>query len=384
MTSQTSQARYRPAVSLRSRPAGRPDRNPGASSSRRRTARVLVDLKHPAHFHFLHNAVLSLIDAGHEVKITSREAPTLRALLEATGLPFETISCKSEGMFGLARELVIRDLSLLRVARRFRPHVLVAKHGVCVSHVGRLLRIPSISFEDTEHARLQIMLSWPFLTRIFTEQHFLLSAGRKHRRYNSLNSLAYLHPNRFSPDPSVRRELGLSADQPYIVLRFVGWDAAHDINHRRDRNQERRELVRELAPLARLFIVPEKSLPDDLMQYVPNIPADRFHHMLASASAHIGEGGAVAEEAALLGVPTVYYNPLEMGFIKELERFKLCHWETDLTEATALVKQWMERPQETGMLYQQRRAMLLDEKCDPTPLIIRKILAAAKVSRKAA
>ena len=346
--------------------------------------RILFDLKHPAHYHFFRHVMAALRRDGHSLTITCRKSPTLISLLDAGGLPYQIVSTKGKGILGLARELLLRDWALYRIARKVRPDVLVAKHGLCISHVGTILRIPSLSYEDTEHAKLQIRLSWPFLTRILTDHSYLIDAGKKHRRLNLLNALAYLHPHHFAPNPTILHEVGLSRDEPYVVVRFVAWDAAHDIPARRSRDAQRRRLVAELAKHARVLVVPEKTLPADLEQHVPKFPPHRFHDLLAFAAAHVGEGGSVAAEAAVLGVPTVYTNPLGGGCLDELIGRGLCRWETDPEKALSVAKEWLKRPTQIRALFEQKRKRLLLEKGDPVRLLAEQVVLLGREGRTSA
>jgi len=340
--------------------------------------RFLIDLKHPAHFHFFRNVIPALKTMGHDVAITTRRSGTTEALLKHFGHEYHVISRPGRGYFGLMRELIARDFSLFRFARQFRPHAMAAKHGVCISHVGRLLGIPTAGFEDTDHAKLQTWLSWPHLTHVYTEQSYTRHVGSNEKRYNSLNALAYLHPNHFTPNPTVLDRLGIGHGEPYILVRFVGWDAAHDLGHRWNRDDERRHLVAELAKLARVLIVPERTLPDDLTQYVPSIEVHEFHDLMALAAVHVGEGGAAAGEAAVLGVPTIYANPLELGYIHELSRYGLLHWETDAKKILPIVQQWMQDPVATRYMHKHKRAAMLAKKIDPVPYILDELLNLAQ------
>ncbi len=249
--------------------------------------------------------------------------------------------------------------------------MLVAKNGVAIGHVGRLLGIPSVSFEDAEHATLQILLSRPFVKHIYTERCFLGAAGRKHRRYDSLNALAYLHPHRFQPEGSILDALGIAHDEPFAVVRFVSWDAAHDLGQRRNRDGERRELVQGLAERMRVVIVPESTLSADLMRWVPPLPAHRFHDLLALATLHVGEGGSTAAEAGVLGVPNLYLNPLKVGYVCELQEFGLCRWETDYAKALAIAREWFDDLEEVRRMHRSARERLLAAKGDPVPMLVR-------------
>ena len=72
-----------------------------------------------------------------------------------------------------------------------------------------------------------------------------IDLGRKQLRYNGQLELAYLHPNYFSPDPSVLDEIGLNEDDTIIFLRFVSWTASHDVGEHGVKRKI--DLVNELA-----------------------------------------------------------------------------------------------------------------------------------------
>ena len=81
----------------------------------------------------------------------------------------------------------------------FRPDLLVGGVGnVYVAHVGKLLRKPSIVFDDIEHAEIDHRLMDPFVSVICTPSCYRGDIGTKQVRYNGYHEPAYLHPNRFT------------------------------------------------------------------------------------------------------------------------------------------------------------------------------------------
>ena len=92
-----------------------------------------------------------------------------------------------------------------------------------------LARVPSLVFDDTEHAKIEHALLDPFASTICTPSCYRGNLGSKQVRYDGNHALAYLHPNYFTPDPAVLAEMGLKPDDPYIIVRFVSWDASHDV-----------------------------------------------------------------------------------------------------------------------------------------------------------
>jgi hypothetical protein len=117
--------------------------------------KILIDIGHPAHVHFFRNAISLWRQAGDEVLITSRDKDVTLRLLEEYGLAHRCLSRSRSTRWSLGIELLVREYQLFWLARRFRPDVMSAIAGTFMVHVGRLLRIPTVVFYDTEHAHLQ-------------------------------------------------------------------------------------------------------------------------------------------------------------------------------------------------------------------------------------
>ena len=79
--------------------------------------RILVDIVHPADVLFFRHPLAQLLAQGAEVRVASREKDVACALLDEFGLPHAVASKAGMGTFGLARELVVRDAAILRMAR---------------------------------------------------------------------------------------------------------------------------------------------------------------------------------------------------------------------------------------------------------------------------
>ena len=61
------------------------------------------------------------------------------------------------------------------------------------------------------------------------------------------HELAYLHPNRFTPDPGILDLLGVKESQRYVIIRFVGWGASHDKGHAGITPEMKRRAVSQFA-----------------------------------------------------------------------------------------------------------------------------------------
>lgn len=340
--------------------------------------RALLEVTHPAHVHFFRHVIAELRTAGHEVAVTARDKDMALALLQELGIEHTVLSRTGVGLTGLLGEMLLRDARLVRFGRRFRPDVLSGVSGLYAAHAGLVLRKPVVVWDDTEHARLSHALTNPCATAIYTPDCFRADVGAKQRRYAGCHELAYLHPDRFTPDREVVRSVGIDPDERYVVVRFVGWGAAHDAGHRGIGSRERREFVEAIRASATPWITSEAPLSADLEPYRLRIPFSKVHDVLAFAAMYVGEGATMAAEAALLGTPAVYVNPLGAGLIDMVSEFGLCRQVTP-SEAPAQVRRWLEEPDPT--VWADRRARLLADKVDVTGFVVETLLRHAAEGR---
>lgn len=328
--------------------------------------RVLVDVTHPAHVHFFRHAVDRLTRDGHDVVITARNKDITLTLLDEMDLDHHVLGAAGRGLTGLAGELIRRDWSLWRFARRYRPDVLTGVGGVWAAHVGALLRRPAVVWDDTEHARLSHALTFPFASAICTPECYTRDLGTKQIRYAGCHELAYLHPDRFTPDPALVAELGIDPDRPYAVIRLVGWGAHHDVGHHGFDRAGLVRFVEELSGHVQPYVTVEGELPAELERYRLAIPYRHIHHVLGLASLYVGEGATMASEAAVLGTPSVYVNTLDAGTI---EMFVNAGLMTRSIDADTIARTCLEiatRPRESRAAAVNYRDTWLAEQTDVT------------------
>ncbi|SHI15913.1 DUF354 domain-containing protein [Desulfofustis glycolicus] len=282
--------------------------------------KILVDITHPAHFHFFRNAITEWKKHGHEVFITTRKKDITIDLITAFGWKHKELGqLYKGGLLGLGRELIQRDLALIHYAQKVRPDVMCAVGGIFVAHAGLFLRIPSLVFYDTEHANLQNRLTYPFATKVLTPDCYKgWVPKRKHFMYPGYHELAYTHPNRFRPDPEALLPFGLLPGDNFIIMRLVLWQATHDLNDKGISDVV--DMVEKLSRYGRVLISSERGLPDFLARYQVTIRPELMHHLLAYARLFIGESATMASEAACLGTPAVFISTSIRSYTSEQER----------------------------------------------------------------
>ena len=282
--------------------------------------RILVDVTHPAHVHFFRHLIHQLEAAGHRVLVTGRDKDVLVDLAHRYGLEIEVFGKARPGALALGAELLYRQSRLGRLVAKFRPSAMMAVAGTFVSAVGRVTGTPTYVFYDTEHARLSNLLAYPFATCVYVPEAYASRIRWRHERYAGYHELAYLHPRRFTPDPSVRALAGLGPEEPFSLVRFVGWQAAHDLGHKGLGDSAKRRAIEALSEHSTVLISSEGELPAELESMRLDLPVERLHDLMASAVLVFGESGTMPSEAAVLGTPGVYINPLRLGYLEEQER----------------------------------------------------------------
>jgi predicted glycosyltransferase len=99
--------------------------------------RILVDIGHPAHVHLFKNLIWEMEKRGHQVLVTAREKDVATQLLKAYNIPFIPVGKKGTGSLNLAKEWIIRDIEITRIAKRFDPDILLGAMNPAPVHMQR-------------------------------------------------------------------------------------------------------------------------------------------------------------------------------------------------------------------------------------------------------
>ncbi len=341
---------------------------------------VIVTIQHPAHVHFYRNAIADLEARGHEVTVFAREKDLVTDLLGAYGIEHTVLAGEARSRVGLLGVQLAYEVRLLRAVRRLDPDVLTAVGGVAVAHVAALTDARSVVFIDNEDVTSNY-LTVPVADVVCTPRRFAGDLGSGHRRYDGYHELAYLHPNRFEPDPGVLRAYGVDPDNTYSVVRFVGWGAHHDVGQSGLSTTAKRDLLDILERHGDVYVTAEGELPPEFEDYRLPVAPDEVHHLLWGANCYVGDSQTMATEAALLGTPAVRSNSFagagDMSNFVELEaRYGLVISTEDETEALETVSRILGHD-DSGDVWERRREALLADKIDVTSFLVDTLLAAA-------
>jgi uncharacterized protein len=334
--------------------------------------RVVVDINHPAHVHYFKNFVREMGRRGHEVLITASNKELTYTLLDGCGMEYIKLGTYGKSLLRKMLDIPMLDIAQYRAVRSFNPDIFLGFGSLRAAHVSWLLRKPFISFEDTEHCTAQLVLYLPFAHAVCTPTSFQRNLGKRQVRFNGYMELAALHPNYFTPDPSILDLIGLREGDPYIVLRFVSWDASHDVGQAGIGDKLR--MVKELESYGKVIITSESPLGKDLDPYAMKIPPERLHDLLYYATLYIGEGATTASECAVLGTHAIYVNTLRCGVQEDEEKryglvYNFSGKGTMEKEALAKAVELLKDPSLRAE-GKRKRERLLSEKIDVTAFMV--------------
>jgi predicted glycosyltransferase len=332
--------------------------------------KIHVDLIHPANLHYFKHFIKEMIDRGNTVVISARNKDVMFQLIQSEGFEYVDFGSGSigKGALGKLLYLISATFKMLIFYFKNRPDISLSFGSLPTAVCSSIFRNPHISFDDTEHAQLNRKLITPFVTLFCTPRSFQFNLGKKHLRINSNMEMFYLNQFRFKPDKQIVNSVGINTEDKYVFVRFVSWGAFHDIGINRISDEQKIQLINELSKLTKVYISSEGDVPSQLSNYLINIPPDKIHHVLNYSSVYVGEGGTMASESAMLGVPAVYINSLPlMGYLQEAEKegllFHLQTYDDIKQKAVELLEQDKNH-------FTEKRDKMVENFIEPTKLLI--------------
>ncbi len=289
---------------------------------------ILIDIAHPAHVHLLRNFYTEMTQMGHKVIVTVKDIPAAKQLLDLYGIPYLFLGKKYDSIFMKGMEQVLYDFKVWSIAVRNHIDVGVGT-SITLAHVSRVSKMKSIILDDDDDAVEPLFAKYahPFADVILSPE----GTPRKSKKtlyYPAYHELAYLHPNRFTPDPKVLDDAGIrytrSADgtvsevEPYFVLRFNAFKAHHDVGVVGLTIENKRRLVDYLSQHGRVFITTERNIDEEFLPYQLKVSPEKAHSLMYYATMLVGDSQTMTSEAAVLGTPAIRCNTF-VGRIHYLE-----------------------------------------------------------------
>ncbi len=332
----------------------------------------LIDIGHPAHVHLYRNLYSELKKKGHKVIVTVKDIPSARKLLDLYRIPYEVIGKKPDSLAG-------KMASQLRFAARIwslcrKHHIDVALGtSINITHVSRLSQVKSFVFDDDDSAVQPLMARFghPFADYLISPD--VLSYERKkanHLTYPGYHELAYLHPNRFRPEPTVLEEAGIAPGERFFLMRFNVFKAHHDVGISGLSIEQKRWLVGRLAKEGKVIITTERDIDKDFLPYQISVSPEKAHALLYYADMLIGDSQTMTSEAAVLGTPSLRCNSFagRISYLEEEEKKYGLTYAFQPTQFGALREKLEELLAYPNLKaeWAERRRLMLQDKIDVT------------------
>ena len=328
----------------------------------------------PAHVHLYKHAIQRLRDRGHEVLVLARDYTCTTDLLEWYELPYVVYGACGTSKGSLLSRLPAHYTRAITHARRFDPDLVFGMGGYA-AHTGAVTRTPTVLLIDSEPASFDHTISTPFARSILTPNTFRKDLGANHYVFSGFKECAYLHPETYESDQSIRDRLALETDEPYVILRLNAFGSQHDVGKRGITDDDYRRLVDHLGDDVTVLVSDESGDADleGLSARSFDLHPALMHDALAEAELLVADTQTMVTEAALLGTPAIRSNSFvgddDMGNFVDLENQGLIY---NVASADAIIERAMPllEATDTDEKWKRRRNALLADKVNLTDVIV--------------
>lgn len=279
----------------------------GNKRSQMKNKRIIFEVTHPKHFHQFKNIASELVK-DNEILFLARDKDVVIELLEYSPFSYEKFRFFGKNIF--SKVLIIpKILNKYRdVFKRFKPDYVLSRSSPYSTLISRTMRFKSVIFPDSEIVGLTKRFVAPLAHLIIVPKTFELVYNKRQYNLAGFFEESYLSPISFKPDESVLTKLGMKSNEKFFILRFVAWNANHDVGQFGFKKEEKQLLIKSLKEYGKVLISSERKIEKEFEQYRFHLPANEMHSALHFASLYAGDSQSMATESALLGTPSLRYN----------------------------------------------------------------------------
>jgi len=256
---------------------------------------------------------------GHTFVITNRDSKIINELLDAYHIQHIIRNKRpiKKTLFKTVIYLLGIILACFKAVWKNKPDVFMGFGSFPLSFTAFFFHKPCILIDDTEHNTINHLLNKPFHPTILVPYYFNLDLGKHQRRFTSFVEYLYLHPDYFSPNKNILEKYKL-IEKDYVIVRYITYDAAHDSKVKPVSEPIKKQLIQELAKHYRVLLFHENTEVEEFYKpYILSIKPEELHHIMVYAAFCLTEGATMASESGILGIPYIYINPLQVGYIVE-------------------------------------------------------------------
>lgn len=339
--------------------------------------KILIYTAHPAQYHFFKHMIKILKDHGNEVLLLIKTKDVLERLIQQDGFSFINIQPKTRknNPVSILLASFIRTWKVVKIVKKYQIDMLIGTDS-SIAQAGYLTGKQAITTleDDYEVIRKLADLTYPYTRTILVPE--VCTVGKwNHKKvgYDGYMKLAYLHPNRFTPDAEIKNSY-IQSDH-YCLIRLAQLTAHHDAGIRGLNIDLVKNLIGAIeAQGYKVYISAEGQIAPELSAYQLKINQNHIHHILAFASLLISDSQSMSVEAAMLGVPSLRFSDFSgrISVLEELEQqYKLTYGiKTDEPDKLIKLTSELLGNETTPVLFKQYREQLLSDKIDVTAFIV--------------
>ena len=336
----------------------------------------LFDIVHPGQVHLFRHTIAILKEHVHKVFVTVKDIPSATVLLEKFGIEYISLGKKFNSIFLKGFSQIRYNYRLYKIARQENIDLGIGS-SITVAHVSRFHKMKSIILDDDDPQAVKLFakLAHPFAHCILSPE--ALAPHRKSYKditYPGSHEVFYLHPNYFTPDPTILNALGIDVNETFFVLRFVAVKAYHDIGEEGLTLNQKLSIIEKVKPYGKVFITSEKKIEPELEQYQLKLSAEKIHHLLYYSAMFIGDSQTMTSEAGILGTPALKCNSfahrLSLPNLLE-EKYELCYAFSN-DEFTNMIEKIDEllALKNLKAIWNGRKQRFIDDSIDPTAFLV--------------
>ena len=337
--------------------------------------KIALSIEHPA-WAWQFRRIIQEVETDGKAFVIAVGQDRDTELLDSFNISYELLSnTTGNGTFEKGLLFLKLCIAYTKHIAKFRPDLLIGRASPMMAVAAFLTRTPHLIFEDTEVSRFSLTCCKLFSSRIITPEKFLRDIGKKQIRLPIYKELFYLHRDEFTPDKKTLSLFGINDQETYFVVRFISWNASHDIGKAGISDEKKIQFIQSLNQYAKIYISSEGDLPQELEEYRLKGPYEMIHQVLYHAVIVISEGASMASEAAILGTHAFYLNSIASGITEEQEKkyhlLRVLH--DPLTRYDRALEEIKELMTDTDLWTKgkEKRERLLDEMPDPNELYMR-------------
>jgi predicted glycosyltransferase len=275
--------------------------------------RIWIDLDNSPHVPFFTPIAEELERRGYSVVFTAHDRFQVRELADLMKLNYRCIG-RNNGKHAIVKlaGIAVRALQLLPYILRQRPQLAVSHGSRSMFALASILRIPTITIMDYEHARWAWFLgnAWAVLPDVIPATALTL---RKDRilRYPGIKEDVYA--TSFRPDLGLRSILGIGNQELVVTVRPPATEAHYHNPESEALLDAVFEVISNTSNVKVVFVPRTAKQEADLREQWPRlfdsekviVPEQAVDglDLIWSSDVVISGGGTMNREAAALGVP---------------------------------------------------------------------------------